>query len=303
MCTEIDVVRGEEGLGDRDAAAHGGGHSLRSKCMVRPGIFSRMLMSTLSRAFSWFSVLLIFAGCGSDSESPTLVELQWSFDYSNYLMNASSELRGCENGSNSAVAAVSVSATDPNGVLEGFEATFSCSEGDASEGSNATILSNEDGRYYVVAEGLVSGQALYRLERSDVRFARGELTALTLPAAVGEVVVRPDVSGVAACDGEVGVIQLDFFEIIDGTPAATSTTGRSFETPCDGAEFRDLEVYELPAVPTRNGNDFVERRYLVSAEATGSSGDRLGCASFERNLNPGPAIGVQSVLLTLSNCP
>ena len=248
------------------------------------------------------STLIATAAACSSSESVDLnmLEIGWRFDYSDFTSSQPANIRGCDNADSAAVTAVEVTATDPNGTLPGFSIPFSCAEGD---GMTTMILGVEEGEYEVTAEATVSGdQVLYRLDATTIELDPAVPVTLTLRAAVGELRFMPDVDGVSDCSTAVDSISVELFEIIDGSPATALTTQRFIDEPCDGTDFAEIAVLEIPALPTSTTSGFLQTRYLVRAEADDLDNVRLGCAQIERDVPPGPsdAIGLS---FTLDACP
>lgn len=252
----------------------------------------------MSSRFSRFAVLVaagwVAGACGSESES-TIFEFQWQFDYSN-PSSSERDLRACDNGRNLEVTYVSVEFSRVDGP-GGFEALYPCAEGD---GTLATEVPFERGVYDIVAEAGQGGDKVtYRGRKRGVFLEPENPYMLTLSTVVGEMVIRPDISGVADCGADVGVIITRLHAVVDGVAESEPTRSYTFESPCDGRSVAALELLDVPAAD-EEGNG--SRRYEVRSEARDLDAQLVGCDRFERDVAPGPAVGSQTTLLSLGAC-
>ena len=247
-----------------------------------------------------FSLALLAASCGTDTEANLSAEIGWRFDYADYTSGAAAEIRGCDNGDDRDITAVRVVAVDPDGQIQGFDTTYDCDDGiDA----RVPIRGVPAGLFELTVEALAGSTVLYRYRDPSFDFSTQSAQTLTLRAAVGELRFRPLVAGSFDCDPNVTQIEVQLFPFVDGTPEATPAVTFQTDAPCNGSFYRQIEITEIPAEPDEGSNGFVLQRYSVDARASSSTG-LLACAVFDRAIPPGGASAVGGdETLTAGQCP
>ncbi len=258
------------------------------------------MMGSELRHAAWCAGLVLVA-CGTDTEANLAAEIGWRFDYSDYTSGAPEDLRDCANNAmGSAITTVRLVAVDPAGQVQGFDTRYPCAEG---FGSRVPIRGVTAGLFDLTAEARSGERVLYRYEERNVDLTGGVSRTLTLQATVGELRFRPLVEGSFDCDPSITQIDVEFFPLEDGAPALTPAVSFRTDEPCTGSFYGEIEIDEIPAVPTTGPSGFVLQRYEVRVTAASESAP-LACATFERAIPPGVASAVGGdENLTAAACP
>lgn len=243
-----------------------------------------------------FAVLFVImaAGCG-ESTPPSVGELGWTFDYSDWTKpNAQPLARDCGNQPANAdgppydaIAKVHLVLEDPEGQIPGADVLYKCEDGFGD--ARVSLVGVSRSVFKMTLEGVTAdGRVLYRHVEPELDLAAGVSQGFVLRAAVGELRFTPNYSGSYQCASGVDTLRYSFYAVTDtGTSSTAALVGET--AACEGSLVAQLYLREIPVNPQPGANDnWLQSRYRMVLEALDGSDNVLHCASNpSRIVKPG----------------